>query len=296
MVVSSEVWQQDFGDRLRIRFANHHSKCSQCIKHRLIIKRLGHCGPARRSQFEELQRHLNRQLADRRTYYFLRAQSRLNASSPFVGELCCILDSMDMQKYAWPKSKIMLAKEFATWARPRMACTSMLIHGHVAFTALTHHCLSTNSSRTAEILSAGMTFLSKMSRIDFSKIFLSLQADNASKEVKNNCMVRHLSMQIALGRLRGAQMCFLSSGHSHEDIDAMFSTIRNWLGRYAELLTPESFVQALDDFFQVPEHRSNEKFRSVILMSKFRDWQLPLTIYLMKLSDNVWSQAKTVMF
>ena len=109
-----------------------------------------------------------------------------------------------------------------------------------------------------------------------SKVVLSVQADNCSKEAKNNGVIRHLAMMFGNGRLRGAQMCFLSSGHGHEDIDAMFGTFRNWLSRYKEILTPAAFVDALDDF--VPAHRADENFRKVMQMNKWRDWTLAFSL------------------
>ena len=39
-MLAFKVWQSAFEGLLRIRFYTHHSKCSQCIKHRLIIKNL----------------------------------------------------------------------------------------------------------------------------------------------------------------------------------------------------------------------------------------------------------------
>lgn len=270
----TQVWQREFSNRLRVRFQGHHSKCSQCLKHRLIIKRLGHCPPARRAQHEELQRHLARQLADRRVYWFTRAQSRLDSVSPCPQQICCIIDSMDMAKYSWPKSAILYSKEFCSWAKPRMACTSMLVHGHLVLTVLTPHCISTNSSRSAEILSCGLTTLSVESRIDLRNIVLHVQADNCSKEAKNNCLLRHFSFQIALRKLFACQLSFLSSGHSHEDIDAMFSNLRAWLARFPELPTPEAFRDCLGGFFGDAKHRPHEKLRKVLLMDKFRDWCL----------------------
>lgn len=266
------MWQREFSDRLRIRFQTHHAKCAQCVRHRLIIKKLGHCGPARRAQYDELQKHLSRQLADRRVYWYYRSQSRLDSVNPCPQEICAILDSMDMAKYSWPKSKTMLSKEFCNWARPRMACTSVLVHGHMALTVLTQHCLSTNSSRSAEILSSALTTLSIERRVDFRQIMLHVQADNCSKECKNNCLLRHFAFQIALKKLRGCQLSFLSSGHSHEDIDGMFSNLRAWLARHDELWDPESFQSCLPHYFDDPSHRPHEKIRKVIRMDRFRDW------------------------
>lgn len=261
---------------MRIRFQSHHSKCSQCLRHKLIIRKLGHCPPARRAQYDELQRHLSRQLADRRVYWYHRAQSRLDSVSPCPQLLSCILDSMDMAKYAWPKSHIMNAKEFASWARPRMACTTLLVHGHLSLTVLTHHCISTNSSRTAEILSHGMSKLAHERRIDFRQIVLHIQADNCSKECKNNCLLRHCAWQVALRRLKATQISFLISGHSHEDIDSLFSNLRAWLSQFPELPTPESFRDCLEKYFSDRKHRPDETLRDIIRMNRFRDWTLVL--------------------
>ena len=179
-----------------------------------------------------------------------------------------------MAKYAFPKSSIMMAKQFCSWARPRMACTSLIMHGHQVLTVLTPHCISTNSSRSAEILSHGLTALTLERRVDLRNIFLHVQGDNCSKECKNNCLLRHFSFQIGLRKLHGAQLSFLSSGHSHEDVDAMFSNLRAWLARFPELWTPEAFRDCLKQFFDDPKHRPYEKLRTVLLMDKFRDWTL----------------------
>ena len=267
-----QVWQQEFCDKLRIRFLNHHSKCSQCLTHRCIMRKIGHNAPARRAQYEELQAHLQRQHNDRRVYWSYRAKSRIDSLN-MVGdfELCGILDSMDCVKYSWPRSHIMSSKAFCTFNRPKMHCTTFLLHGLLCLTVLSPHSVSCNSSRTAEIVSHGLSILSQK-MVDFRHAFLHLQADNASKECKNQCLLRHLGFQIALRKLRGAQMSFLTSGHSHEDVDGLFSLLRAWLQRTPELHTPRAFQDRLQAFFDVPSHRAYEKYRPVVMMSRFRDW------------------------
>ena len=157
-----KVWQSDFCHRLRIRFQTHHSKCTQCLRHRLIIRKLGHNGPARRAQHQELQNHLARQHSDRKVYWECRSRSRLHSTS--LGnlgtfELCGILDSMDAVKYAWPRSQVMSSKLFCNFNRPRMSCTALLLHGHLCLSDLTPNTISCNSSRTAEIVAHGLSFL-----------------------------------------------------------------------------------------------------------------------------------------
>lgn len=181
-------------------------------------------------------------------------------------QLCGVLDSMDAAKYSWPRSAIMSSKQFCKFNRPKMACTALLLHGHSCLTVLTQNAISCNSSRTAEIVSHGLTQLQRQKNLDLSRAFFHLQADNASKECKNQCLLRHLSIQVALKKLKGAQMSFLTSGHSHEDVDALFSILRSWLERNPELWTPEAFRSCLQRFFADPKHRPFQKLRDVVMM------------------------------
>lgn len=271
--ISCKVWQSSFEHLLRIRFYSHHARCSQCLRHRLIIKKCGHCPGARRAQHVLLQKHLSRQLRDRQMYWASRARSRLGAAN--VGEcteITMILDSMDAQKHSWPRSRSMASKEFASFVRPRLSSTTLIMHGFAILTALSPHHISTNSSRTAEILCAGLTMLSK--KVDLTSCFLNVQADNCSKEVKNNCTMRLLALWTALHRINGAEMNFLSSGHSHEDVDGLFNLLRAHLESHRELWTPLEFRQCLEKFYDDPSNRPYEPTRSVALLTEFKDWTL----------------------
>ena len=48
---------------------------------------------------------------------------------------------------------------------------------------------------------------------------LHIQADNCSKEIENNSVMRLAAMWVALGHIQSCVLTFLSSGHSHEDTD-----------------------------------------------------------------------------
>ena len=269
----SKVWQTDFKHLLRIRKSNHHSKCNQCIRHRLIIRKLGHCLPARRAQVAELQKHLARQYADRQCYWHCRSLSRLGASSSRPTTVTAIIDSMEAAKHSWPKTPTMFSKEFNNWGRPRLSSTSLLIHGHLALTVLSPHFVSSNSSRSIEIISHGLTLVSQ-NGCDLTGTHLILQGDNASKELKNNGLLAWAACQVALCRVKEVTLSFFSSGHSHEDIDGMFSQMATYLNRFKELLTPLAFQQALQGFMDCKENRPHEEMKRVIIMSKFRDWIL----------------------
>ena len=268
----AQVWQQDFEDRLRIRFFTHHSKCSQCIKHRLIIKKLGFCPPARRVQFALLRKHLDRQHKDRQQYWACRAESRVDSTSPTVSHICGIIDSMDAAKHAWPRTKNMSAKEFSSFNRPRLTSTTLILHGHSVTLALSPSYASSNSSRTVEIVSVALTKLQR--KIDLRGVTLSLQGDNCSKELKNNGTLRALAFWISTHRLKAGRLCFLTSGHSHEDVDALFGCLRSWINCHGELHVPESFQSCLQSYFDDPTRRPYEKEKTVIMMKNYCDWIL----------------------
>ena len=268
-----QVWQDDFDGKLRIRFAQHHSKCSQCIRHRLILRRLGHCPAARRVQEDLLQRHLSRQHRDRQTYWDIRAQSRLQRNHPCVFCISGIIDSMDAQKHSWPRSKTMNSKDFASFNRPRLTSTTLILHGHsVSINLSPHHCTA-NSSRSCELVANGLTMLGRS--VDLRSCVLSLQADNCTKEAKNNTLFRAMALWVSQSKIKAGELGFLSSGHSHEDIDAMFSLLRSWLASHQELWTPEQFRDCLQEWLSNKERRPLEqRHRQVNYVTQYRDWTL----------------------
>lgn len=272
----TKVWTLHFGDKLRIRHANHHSKCAVCIRHRLIIRRLGN-GPGRLAQLGEYRLHLRRQYRDRSEYWQRRSTSSLEASSlqrDQVQHVCGILDSMDQAKHCWPRSAAMASKEFNSWPRPKMSSTTLILHGHGVCVALSPPNVATNSSRTVEILSWGMTKCVQHG-VDWRRVHLSLHSDNCAKECKNQTVLRFLGYSIATHRLRAATLACLQSGHSHEDVDALFSTMANYLNRHPELWTMSSFKGCFEDFFSQQQVRPLESsFRHVEILTTFHDWIL----------------------
>lgn len=267
-----QVWQTAFADRLHIRFSTHHKRCTQWVRHRLILKKLGNCGPARRAQQALLERHLARQYKDRQLYWLVRAQSRVQSLNPPIYTVCAVIDGMDAAKHAWPRSRKLDAKEFNSFNRPRLANTTLILHGHSIHVFLSPHNLSSNSSRSCELVAGGLTALSRS--VNLQSVYLHLQADNCSKETKNNGMLRMVGSLVAQCKLAGAELQYLSSGHSHEDIDALFSLMRTHINSNPELESPEAFRRCYENFFADSRRRPHERTRVVQHVTQFRDWLL----------------------
>lgn len=260
-------------DLLRIRTSTHHSKCTTCIKHRVIIRRTGHTMSARLAQLQLFRQHLRRQYADRQVYWKCRSLSRLGAITKVPHEITIIIDSFDQAKHSWPKSQTLQAKEFSAVHRPRLASTTIIVHGYYVLTSLSPPNVSCNSSRSAELIGYTLGRLHSLG-LDLRMSHVGVQADNCSKEGKNNCCLQLLASLVATHRIRSASLSCLTSGHSHEDIDAYFSVVSNWLQRYPVLEDPDSFKQAMEEFLQQPHVREHEPHREVKIVARYRDWFL----------------------
>ena len=274
----SRVWGQHFADKLRIRGTTHHSKCSVCIRHRLIVKRVG-VGPARAAQLAELQKHLRLQYADRCCYWSTRSRSRLESDSlESTTVISGILDSMDQAKHCWPRSEAMSSKDFNSWGRPKMSSTTLILHGYGVVGALSPPQVPTNSSRTVEVLSFGLTRCVQVG-VDWRQVALHLQSDNCAKECKNQTVLRFLGQMVGSHRLRAGRLSCLMSGHSHEDVDGLFSTISTYLDHHKELWTMTAFRECLANFFSHQHVRPyGRRFRNVEILTGFRDWTLGIKL------------------
>ncbi|CAK9109086.1 Uncharacterized protein SCF082_LOCUS50702, partial [Durusdinium trenchii] len=72
-------------------------------------------------------------------------------------------------------------------------------------------------------------------------------------------------------RVRATQVSFLSSGHSHEDIDGYFSQVAQYLQSVPEMWTPKAYVDSIQKFMDSTERRPLEKhYRKAYLLTQYR--------------------------
>ena len=132
-----------------------------------------------------------------------------------------------------------------------------------------------DSSWTSEIIACCLNFLKdKFPLLDMRNVHLSCHGDNSSKELKNNSVMRLLSGLVAVRRLKGASLGTLQSGHSHEDIDQMFSSLATHIRNESELHCPSDFVQSIQSWLDQPQTRPSEKFKRCFKLDQVRAWIL----------------------
>ena len=275
----SKVWQRDFGGKLRIRSNSQHKKCSTCVKHKLIIAKLTDNEVARRAQIQCLEAHLDRQYKDRICYWERRSWSRLCVRTipddlP-IPVLSCIMDSMDSSKHSWPRSHVLRAKDFQNFNRPRLTHTAIVCHGRAVYCMLSPPGMPSNSARSVEIISHALTELS-LSGTDLRRYALNIQGDNCPKELKNQSVFRMAAWATCTHTVHCASVCFLESGHSHEDVDGFFSNVADHINGAPEVHTADDFVQCIQRFLDLPGTRPHEPVKKAIMIDKCHDWSLNL--------------------
>lgn len=188
------TWYASF-NHMKFRSHSSHSVCSVCVRHKLLIHEMSAFFAAREKQRLLFSAHLKSQYRDRTLYWELRGMSRMRNNI----DICCIIDSMDQQKFCYPRGPIYQSKELASLIRPRAHITCVLVHGYFVLFTIAEHNLPKNASCMVETLSYCLELLRTRHFVDTSRVKFSVQSDNTVRECKNNICLRWLSSITANG-------------------------------------------------------------------------------------------------
>ncbi len=245
---SAKAWEEAFRHTLFIiRPKTQHGKCSICVRNKLCLKRLRRNLPARQAQMELFRAHLSKQSADRISYWKNRADGRLGIKPDSITMLCLTVDSIDHSKFIWPK---IIGHAEQGLGR---ACLFYVSESHVAH----------DSSWTTDVVAHVLEVIKKeFPELDTRQCHLALHGDNSSKGLKNNTILRLLASMVGCHRLQECSLNTLQAGHSHEDIDQLFSG----------LATPAEIVASIQRWLDLPSTRPLEKVKKVFKVDQNRAW------------------------
>ena len=261
---------------LFIRPKTQHGKCNQCLRHKLLLRKLKNKPLARQGQLLLFKQHLARQYRDRCEYWKHRSDSRHGMRDDGYITITCIVDSIDHSKFQYPKALGLTAKEFGTFIKPTLQTTCVIAHGYGCYLYLSEGHVTHDSAWTCEVVATTLHSLASNFDINWRKVKLVLAGDNSSKELKNNTILRMLSALTASERVHSTCLATLESGHSHEDIDQYFSSLATEVARLTELATPTDYITALQKWMDTCNLRGYEKVKEVKLVDRVRDWTLEI--------------------
>jgi hypothetical protein len=218
---------------VRVPKEQRFTKCNECLTLKSRRRKT-----RERSKLKKIAKdrneHLQKVLVEREKYW----DHRRKAKSEKKDYLSIIIDGMDQTKTVLPR----MAEETAKMSRAdtlQVHVTGVLVHGRGAFVYLTSKRTSSDSNLCVD--SIVRTLLKLPAPLP---PVLYIQGDNASGDTKNKYMMGFFALLVQMKVFQKVKFSLLPVGHTHEDIDQMFSRFSVALGN-SNTESPQHLEQRL---------------------------------------------------
>ena len=216
------IWKQD-ARHVKSRKAHGFTKCSLCEKYRSELLDPS-CNATRIQAIRVAKtKHLQFMRSERMGYYMRRDRA---AASP--RRYCSfIIDGADQKSYGLPH--FTFSTKGDRGQKMKVKCVGVLEHGierKISLFPMTEE-FSTGSNHIIEALHRVLD--KKYHEEGFLPPTIYIQLDNCSRENKNHYLLSYLESLVGLGVFNDVQASFLPVGHTHEDIDQVFSSLARHL-------------------------------------------------------------------
>ena len=213
-----KLWRQDpVAGKAVCRAHIPFAKCDACCSHRDKMKDTTDIKEKIKLQ-EEHRVHIREVNAERGVYWAHRAWSRERPED----HLSIIVDGADNKANNLPHAAEMSHVAEEAW-KTKMHLMGVIVHGRDTnlFTMPSHVKCGHNVTIQAiwDTITRILKAEGKLPRT------LYVQLDNTSRQNKGRYLAAFLEVLVAAGLFERAYMCFLPVGHTHEDIDQLFSRI-----------------------------------------------------------------------
>ncbi|XP_071143900.1 uncharacterized protein [Mytilus edulis] len=232
----SILWRK-YCSHIKIPAASRFSKCDVCIKLKMEIAETK-SKETRKRLFHQRRQHLDKQSQERRKYYKHCAKSRKEPNK----YMSIIIDGMDQQKTFIPNFMHMSKFMSGMW-RLRTHLVGTIVHGVGVYGFFDQFQWPHSTNLTLTIL-VHVFFLLKDSIPDI----LYLQMDNCARENKNRYVLAFFTWLVDIGLFKKVKISFLMVGHTHEDIDQVFSRFSVWLSKFSTL-TMDQLLKAFESCY-----------------------------------------------
>ena len=212
-------------DSLKIRLARDTGTLARCTVCNAYDQRLRAARtPMERAQIKRFRAaHHNKQELQRKKYYHHRRKAKKNPSR----YLSVIIDGMDQKKTNCPS----LGKY--TKDEPPLAqrVIGVKVHGKKTYAFICDETVRKGGNLICEILRVVLNDLDSNNELPFDSPVLYLQVDNCG-ENKNKSLIAFLSDLVRRKVFAKVKAGFLMVGHTHDDIDHIFSIIATHLKQH----------------------------------------------------------------
>ncbi|XP_078670993.1 uncharacterized protein LOC144911079 isoform X1 [Branchiostoma floridae x Branchiostoma belcheri] len=293
------MWNEMHPD-VFIKKSSLFTKCKKCVQLERKLERTRI--PNKREEIQERRRaHLGRQMRERINYYRRREAAHRNPNR----YLSLIVDGMDQAKTYLPHFVGAKSKDMASTDLMKVHVSGIISHGHgikATYTDVFEY--SHDSNLTINLLLKMLYRLSKRGPLPP----IQSKADNCFRENKNRFMLAFLDLLVHRNIFVEVQLSFLYVGHTHEDIDQLFSQIADRL-RHEEARTPKRLLEILPDAAEMrglydvrgwlEPYIINIKGHSKVGMFRFRQSKTMkdrVDMFYRRSHDHKWKILRTGMF
>ena len=212
--------------------------------------------------------------------FAMTCAARMYTGSLATSLACVIQDGMDQSKFKCPRLRSKeTSKLLSKLYRPRLHVAASWVHGRaIYFVAISGEEMPKDA--TAEIEQLARSLDNVLSDCGSLPVGLSCQADNTYREAKNRHYIGFLMLMTVLKTFRFVLANFLRVGHSHEDLDQVFSVQASLISR-CEFDTPSDLIDILDSAARPDsdaerlrrQHRAQKVDVVAYLLDECADWQ-----------------------
>jgi hypothetical protein len=204
--------------------------------------------------------------AERQLYYYRRDKG----ANPLDDSLSMIVDAADQSLYALPYHHIATHTSQKSLRIP-VHLMGVLIHGRAVHAYTYFENFKQGNNVTIEAIHASLA--DQLAKNGSLPSTLYVQLDNTSKQCKGRYMIGWLGYLILTGVFTSIVLSFLPVGHTHEDIDQIFSRLSVYLACH-NAFNLEQLHEAIRGSYQTKEgHRAQCEFWD--RCTNFSDWIAP---------------------
>ena len=217
------VWRRCFRKVLKVSKYGKHAKCDLCYQLKARIQ-LAASYADKLDVSRRLTDHIEKQWRDRMVYWRMRADSAQSGSK----WICIIIDGADQAKFRVLKA-VETPKSLDGIERPKMKVMGALAHGWELSMNFVEEDMPHNCNLVIEVLMRALDRIQTEWRAAASGTAfpcnLWVQLDNAGGENKNVHVMKCFAYLVDAGVFRTAVASYMQVGHTHEDIDFLFSVM-----------------------------------------------------------------------
>ena len=157
-----------------------------------------------------------------------------------------IIDGSDNSQYWSPYFKDRTSSGQSSW-KVALHVMGAIVHGSTAYAYTILDTCPLGANVTIDILHRVLV-AEKAKRGGSLPRVLYLQLDNTTRQCKNKFVMAWLALLVTCGVFDEVYLSFLPKGHTHEDIDQMFSCIARYLRKH-DCPSPSAFVDCIREAY-----------------------------------------------